>query len=336
MISKRALARWSLLLTLLILVGLLQATFVNAAGRDRLRWVVGCDGFTSQGGGIILNRDNTGEGREVFTITAMDGNGTVIFGPVSESSWVGAELFVLPGVSFDWHTAPAANPIRLEVVSPAGNGWDEQIVYATLGNCVGLEFVAAAEDTTAPDDFTPSASVPLNGLAPRPTNPDNLGVTESSYLIVTHVGTVNLRSGDGVEYTVVGKIAQGEYLRVIGRNDNRSWWFVQVGDIRGWINGTLVAVRGDLTDVPVIPVTGELDPPRLFIFTDQVIYGVPTELAVQVCEIPGGLEYEIVGRNRGGTWYEIAANCGDVDVTGWIEADAGAFRSAGLPIPVTD
>lgn len=335
MTSRHAFAKWSLLLSLFILITLLQASIAGAATRDRLRWTVGCDGFTSRGGGIILNRDNTGQGRETFTITATDGNGNVIFS-ASESSWVGTEIFILAGVSFNWTTAPVANPIRLEAVSPAGNGQLDQVIYATIGSCTGLDFVASQTTGATETDFTPSASVPLNGTAPRPINPDLAYDENTGYLVVTNIGTVNLRSGDGVEYTIVGQVVHNEALIVIGSNYDQSWWFVRVDDIRGWVNNTLVAVRGDLQHIPVVPIQGELLPPRLFVFIDQPIYAAPGATALPICIIEGQLEYAIIGRSLGGAWYQIRAFCNNTETLGWISVDNGAVRNAGMPIPVAD
>mgnify|MGYP001139950008 CR=1 FL=1 len=333
--------KWMFLLVLGLLLMFVQASIAGAAGRDRLRWTADCDGFTSQGGGIIFNRDNTGQGREVIVITAVDGNGNTIFGPVEESSFVGSSLYIAPGITFPYAAAPAANPIRVTVTSPAGNGFGEQVVYATLGSCATLDFVAApdldADEDGFVDLFVPSGSVPLNGTPPRPLNPDNLGLTETGYLLVTEAATVNLRSGDGTEFTIVGQVEAGDQLFVTGRNADRSWWFVRVGDVRGWVNGELVVVRGDLTGAPEVPVFGEIFPPRFFVFTEQPIRALPVDNAFVLCEIPGGLEYEIIGKNVRGSWFLIRAMCDDVMVEGWISGELGALRNSGdLPIPIVD
>jgi len=340
MMIARSTNKWTFLILLGLLLMLTQASIAGAAGRDRLRWTADCNGFTSNGGGIIFNRDNTGQGRELIVITAVDGNGNTIFA-AEESSFVGSSLYIAPGITFRYASAPTANPIRVTVTSPAGNGLGEQVVYAVLGSCNSLEFVAAPDEDLDNDGvvdvFVPSESVDLNEAAPRPVNPDNLGLTELGYLIVVEPLTVNLRSGDGTEYTIVGQLEQGEELFVIGRNEDRSWWFVRVGNVRGWVNSELVAVRGDLTAAPIVPVFGEIFPPRLFVFTSQPLRTAPTDRGFQICEIPGNLEYEIIGRNRAGTWFLLRATCDSTLVEGWMSGELGAIRNSGdLPIPVVD
>lgn len=323
-----------------LLLGLLQVSIAGAATRDGIRWTVSCNGFTSRGGGILLNRDNTGEGREAFVITATDGAGNVIFGPVRESSFVGAGIYIAEGVSFNWATPPAANPITVTVVSPEGNGQPEQVVYSTLGLCPtlmmettttipGLNIIGVADGTTSP-------SVALNTDPPRPTNPQGIGQTLEGYLI-SNTGSLNIRSGDGPQYTIVGRIRGGTELVVLGVNERRTWWYVQVGDIRGWVNNELVINRGDLTRVPVVPVLGEIFLPRLFVFSASPIYMASNTRSGVICTIDGDLEYTIIGKNRDGTWFGIEAQCNGQMVVGWIEDERGAIRNSGdLPIPFID
>jgi hypothetical protein len=327
--------RPGLLLILGLVFCLMQVSFVGAAGRDNLRWTVGCNGFTSNGGGIVLNRDNTGQGREVFVITATDGAGNVIFGPVSESSFVGSSVYIAQGVTFNWSSAPAINPILVSVVSPAGNGWAEQVVYSVLGTCLNLgTIIPEGVGIVGVPDGTTSPSVLLNADPPRPTNPQGLGHLYEGYLIVD-TGSLNLRSGDGPQYTIVGRVRGGTELIVLGRNNDRSWWYVQVGEIRGWVNGELVIIRGDLTHVPVVPVVGEIFPPRLFVFRANPIYLAANERSGVYCIIDGDLEYRIIAKNRDGSWFLIEAVCNDVTVEGWILAEFGAIRNSGdLPVPI--
>ncbi|NJL56725.1 SH3 domain-containing protein [bacterium] len=269
----RRTSRIGVMLALVVMVVLSQASLVSAARRDNLRWEVGCNGFTNRSGGVIFTRDNTGEGREEFTITAVDGEGNVLFGPLSESIFVDSRLYLERGLFFEYETAPAANPILVSIISNEGNGADLQIVYSVIGNCPGLPAAVSEELNEIVFDLLafvidpqPSASVPLNSDPPRPVNPDGIGRLFAGYLIVD-TSSANLRSGDGPQYTIVGRVSGGTELIVLGVNERRTWWYVQVGDIRGWINNELIINRGDLTDVPIVPVLGEIALPRLYLYT---------------------------------------------------------------------
>jgi hypothetical protein len=310
----------------------------SAGQRDGLVFRVDCDGFISRGGELIFNRDNTGQGREQVVFTATDGLGNVIYAPTTESFLVGARLTLPPGLFFGWTAAPAANPLRVEVYSPEGNGLNRQTIYTVIGNCGNVQTIATQEEITLNDylDGITSPSVPLNTTAPRPFNTRDLTYQQPGYLIV-NTDNQNLRSGDGPEYTVVAKVDGGTQLIVLGRNEARTWWFVQVDDIRGWVLGELTIIRGDLTGVPVVPVTGEIARPTLFLFDLTPLAVVPVEGSLSVCQIPGNLDYYIIGRNAKATWFELEATCNGAAVTGWVKAEEGGLRNqAESFIPVTD
>lgn len=332
------------IMPLLLLMGLLQLSVVNAGTRNGIRWTAGCDGFTSQGGGILLDRNNTGNGTESFTISAVDGNGNTVFGPVTDSSLVGSRLSIPQGAFFGYTTAPTANPILVTLTSNAGNGYSQQTIYSTLGLCdrlptviltaIGLDVLETAGAFVVVDGRT-SPSVPLNVDPPRPNNPDGIGVFVNGYLVV-NTASLNIRSGDSPAYTIVGRVAGGTQMLVLGRNADRSWWFVQVGEIRGWVNGSLTVVRGDLTQAPIAPVVGEILGARLYVYSNTYLLQAPVANSSWLCEIRGNAEYHIVGQNSNGEFIQVQADCNGIDVIGWVPAEYGAIRNAGdLGIPVT-
>lgn len=341
-------SRAGLILALVVFVLLSQTSLVSAARRENLRWEVGCEGFTNIVGGVVFTRDNTGEGREEFTIVAVDGEGNVIFGPLSESIYVDSRLYLDRGLFFEYEEEPVANPILVSLISSEGNGAETQLVYSAIGSCAGLPSAVTDEiNETVFDllafviDPQSSASVPLNSDPPRPVNPD--GISEGAgpndqFVLVSNPSTVNLRSGDGPQYTVVGLVEAGDELIVLGTNVARSWWYVQVGDVRGWINAELAnIVRGDLTVLPVIPAQGELLLPRFYPYLPIDLLAGPNATATVLCTLPGSLEYFILGQDRDGDFFEIEGVCGDEIVYGWVSQDAGALRNSGdLVIPVVD
>lgn len=332
---KRALvSQMILVIILLFSFGLMN---VGAAERDGLLFKIDCDGFTSRGGAIELTRDNTGVGRETFVVVATDGNGNTVFNPISESFLVGSRLTFPIGASFAWTGQATANPIFLRVYSPAGNGYEEQEIYSVVGACAGLDTVVEQINLPEIIDGTTSPSIMINQDPPRPgsSSPALLNAVPG-YVIVT-AGQLNIRSGDDIAYTIVGRVPLGAQVAVLGRNENRSWWYVKTGDIVGWLNATEVIIRGDLSDVPVVPVTGTLDRPRFITFSRTHLAVVPVQGSLSVCDIAGNVEYYIVGRTEVSDWFEIEAVCDGVPVTGWVSTEVGAVRNPGEHlIPVTD
>jgi hypothetical protein len=309
--------------------------FVQAAETDDLAMRIDCDGFVSRGGSLLLNRDNTGQGREQFVISATDGDGNVIYEPTIESLRVGVSIEFPDGLYWAWTTAPETNPITVRIVSPAGNGLNEQVVYSLLGSCAELDTGDSGLTIDETPDGSTSPSVLLNANAPRPTNPEGSISGTPGYLIV-NTDNLNIRSGDGAEYTIVAKVDGGTNLIVLGRNASRTWWYVSVGNILGWVSGELTIIRGDLTGIPIVPVTGEIAAPTLFVYSTTIIYSDPSLDSTPVCEIGGNLEYYVIGRTPSETWYELEANCGGGTITGWVRQTSGAIRNpAGSFIPVT-
>ncbi len=69
--------------------------------------------------------------------------------------------------------------------------------------------------------------------------------------IFPRVDTVNLRSGPGTNFEVVGQLRTGESLPIIGRNDDGTWWHVQTPDGPAWIAAS-VSLAAHTNGVPVV------------------------------------------------------------------------------------
>jgi uncharacterized protein YgiM (DUF1202 family) len=335
----------------LLLVAAL-ATTVQAA-TSSLGYQLDCSGFESTGGTLALNRDNTGAQSEAFIITAIDGGGNIIYEPDYDVFFVGTSVTFEAGAGDYWTNAPRFNPLILQVVSPAGNGLDEQVVAEFVGTCRGLPrfgpinvldaFTRNAVRRLTGEAFVIQAAdgetsevVELNTAPPRPINPPGLPRMMPGYAVV-NTDNLNLRSGDSPRYEIVGIVDGGTELVVLGRNKDRSWWYVQVGGMRGWVNSEFLVLRGDLTGVPEVPVEGVIAQPRMYIgFTGTPVLALPQPGSPVLCGIEGNKEYAIVGRTTRSTWFEIEITCDGVEDTGWVLAEQGFLRNpANVRIPVS-
>jgi uncharacterized protein YgiM (DUF1202 family) len=331
-------------------LGVVSAWQASAADSSDVSFTLGCGGFSS-GGEILLNRDNTGSRQETFSMSANDGAGNVIFAGQPDSFFVGGTVSWADGGTFGWTRAPQFNPLTLRVVSLAGNGLPAEVVHVTVGSCPDLPTISVASEFGQGGGFPvvldprllegeTSAAVPLNTAPPRPENPLGLAEALPGYAIV-NTDNLSVRSGDGPEYTLVAIVDGGTQLVVLGRNgvggDAETWWYVQVGDVVGWVNGQFLYFRGDLSQVPEVPVRGDLIQPRFLLIREEApLYATPSFVASGICTLQGGLEYQVVGRDQNIVWYEIVADCNGATVTGWIPAYLGAIRNpAALFIPVT-
>jgi hypothetical protein len=324
-----------------------------SAGTGNPGFVLGCQGFSSSGGQLALNRDNTGAQREAFVISAIDGAGNTIYEPDYDVFFVGTTITIEPGASASWTRSPRYNPLVLQIVSPAGNGLDEQVIAEVVGNCAGLPGFGAINFLSAftkeavrrltgeafvlqPADGETSDPLQLNSIPPRPINPVGLPEGQPGYAIV-NTDNLFIRTGDGPRYQVIGILDGGTNLVVLGRNEDRSWWYVQVGGMRGWVSSEFLILRGDLTGIPVVPVTGSFTPASLYVgYPGNLVYALPLGGSSTLCALPGATSFEIVGRTSNSAWYEIAVTCDGVELTGWLPADLGILRNpANVSIPVT-
>jgi hypothetical protein len=209
-------------------------------------------------------------------------------------------------------------------VSETDNGIIVEIGYLQL-SCG-----SSAGDVTQIDR---SDAVGLNEAAPQPENPTGLAESQAGHLIVV-TGPANLRSCDYPTCSQVAIVRGGDVLVALGRNGSsgsNAWWFVQAGEIRGWIWSDLVAIRGDVSGIPIIETDGETTIARVYIgFTGNPIYDELSAAGQGICTVQGGLEYPLLGRNSDTSWVWIEAQCVDgTIVQGWMDARNVAIRNTG-------
>ncbi|MCB9450319.1 MAG: SH3 domain-containing protein [Anaerolineaceae bacterium] len=331
--------------------GLLGGGLVAFAGSDGgASFALDCAGFTGTGGSITLDRDNTGNQREAFVLSATDGVGNVIYEPIEDSFFVGGTVSWDGGDTVTWTATPQYNPLTLRVMSRAGNGFDEQLILLVSGSCdtlpsynvmpsdaffvVGDTLTIADGTVILPAGIT-SPPVELNSTPPRSQNADETIEALSGFALV-NTDNLSLRSGDGPEYTLVGVVDGGDKLIVLGRNANFSWWYVQAGGLVGWASAEFLIMRGNFLGIPVVQSQGEITQPRFVLYSSHELLGTPSASSAPLCTIEGNLEYLVVGRTKSASWYEVQAMCDGVLVNGWLPDAQGALRNpAGVFIPVT-
>jgi len=66
---------------------------------------------------------------------------------------------------------------------------------------------------------------------------------------------LNVRTGPGLVYDVIGQLREGEQRRVLGANLGLSWAVIEFRGVQAWIStaSNLVEIFGDLGSVPLVP-----------------------------------------------------------------------------------
>lgn len=152
-------------------------------------------------------------------------------------------LPVLDDVLGTWNTETAPDGLyemRL-VVNIAGQTEPQHVLVSPLRIENNAEFPDAGEVAPLPEQ---PASRPT--LQPSPTQQDTTPQVE----VIR--SSVNIRSGDSIDFPVQTVALRGETFRIIGIADTGSgWYFIELPDgTRGWISPTVVSVSGDLRGIP--------------------------------------------------------------------------------------
>jgi ABC-type branched-subunit amino acid transport system substrate-binding protein/uncharacterized protein YraI len=104
-----------------------------------------------------------------------------------------------------------------------------------------------------------------------PTNYPTASLTPSAVpqgVVGTMKNTVNIRTGPGENYPVIGKFQKNEQQQLIGANGDYTWFVINFRQQQGWISASLVDVFGNVSTLPVIaapptPVPSPLPPATL-------------------------------------------------------------------------
>lgn len=100
---------------------------------------------------------------------------------------------------------------------------------------------------TATDTPFPIPPTPEEGFLPTAL-PCNLNPTLRSL-----ASGVNIRSGPGLDYDVIGNLLLDEVRPIVGRAAHAAWWQTIMTDgTLGWTSDSLVSVSGYIGDVPLV------------------------------------------------------------------------------------
>lgn len=73
--------------------------------------------------------------------------------------------------------------------------------------------------------------------------------------------TIRVRKGPGTDYEVIGGLLSGTCMWISGRNEDLTWVYMTSEDNKeGWVAASLLAIDGDLSQVPVISTPAISDP----------------------------------------------------------------------------
>ncbi len=206
----------------------------------------------------------------------------------------------------------------LRVVLPtAATGWLPAFALIVEGD---LTDVALVEDNASAGTVVPDAEVS-----------------------VISYGRVNVRSGPGIGYEIVGQLDVDEHAAAIARSNRQNDWLLiqltetEAGSItEGWVAFFTVNVQGDPRALPVLVPDSSGDalipPSRLLRALFNVrLHDAPQLEADVTVIVPFDSQVTPIGRNASGDWIFV----GYSDLTGWSVTqlfDITTSELAALPI----
>ena len=101
---------------------------------------------------------------------------------------------------------------------------------------------APAQVVPATEAAAPTASAPT----PPPSPAENVGPT------LRAGQAVNIRSGPGTDYSVIGGLQPGNDIPVLGRDSGGTWLVIAYASGQGWVAKMVVTVNGDTAGLPVV------------------------------------------------------------------------------------
>ena len=156
--------------------------------------------------------------------------------------------------------------------------------------------------------------------------------------IANYNTTIN--SGPGSNYVVYGAFLGGTSAKVVGKNDNNSWWAVSLPvtpDGYGWVDAAWVKVSNvdgvPVLPTPPVPATTDLVPPspndpQLTIIANTYVVPVQPQIFQPTGLPPAGATTRVIGKSEDGLWWAIRLNPEKVGIGyGWVMAQYTSHRT---------
>jgi len=156
---------------------------------------------------------------------------------------------------------------------------------------------ATATEQTKIEQAVPTET-PTSRPTPSPTFTPTVADTPTPALpIVTINSDINVRAGPGTNYEQVGELSAGATVKVVGRNEDSSWWQIRLpesSDSVGWIAAALGTAENisevALATIPPTPTNAPIPTPTLDIL------GNPGTLICSVSDpvedhLPGHIDF---------------------------------------------
>lgn len=203
-----------------------------------------------------------------------------------------------------------------------------------IPSIVILSLLFAVVAPTMAQTSTPAPTSP-----PQPTNPP---MTASTGFFATANFRVNVRSGPGTQYTVLGQARLGDALDITGRSANNQWLRVNFNGQEGWISAALFDVTGDVATAPEAAAgpnavlrqtssqTSAAQAGKVVVVTrvNANLRSTPSTDGNVLATIPFNTQLDVTGRSGDNNWVQVSFN----NQTGWISSGLVTFQRGNIDV----
>ncbi|GAB5493894.1 MAG: hypothetical protein Phog2KO_41090 [Phototrophicaceae bacterium] len=221
-----------------------------------------------------------------FSASADDGVRVTIDGTVIIDDFTATNAFTVR--TADVNITPGTREIVVEYVEFTGNA-AVQFFWEPV-NVGTAAFTATPANTALP-------AIPAGALTAT----------------VIRAGTLNVRDAPSLGGNVVGRIIRGETYAVTGRNEDATWFVLQLGGFEAWVYGYYLFVNGNEFNPPIRSATSIYGIPAGFNDTGVLVQtsavmrlrAAPTVSSMQTGRITWGAIIPVSGRTADGSWYQV-------------------------------
>ena len=155
-------------------------------------------------------------------------------------------------------------------------------------------------------------------------------LAQASPVASVSTGSLNVRSGPGLQYGSVATLPYGFGVQLVARNDVGNWVYIALTNgVTGWVNVNYLFTSYPIRDLPVgeALVAAPLTPTGSNTGNLSLNLRVRPDPASQIVRVLGlGQNFELIGRSYDALWANIRLPDG---TTGWVQAE---YINATVPV----
>lgn len=153
--------------------------------------------------------------------------------------------------------------------------------------------------------------------------------------VIVNAAFLNVRTGPGSEYTILGTLSGGDEVPIIGKTPDGVWLLVQTGVGAGWVRLRFVTTRDYFGNVPTVTdySGARLDTTGRVLGIGAInLRTAPNAESPVVGVLYAGATVEVLGQSADRRWYYVKSDLG----TGWVTKQYVSTTNAGRNAPVVN